>query len=345
MPEPRVAVLGAGANGASIGADLTVAGVDLTLIEQWPAHVEAMRANGVRIEMPDDVLQTPVQAYHLCEVATFRRPFDIVLVLMKAYDTRWACELIKPHLTADGVVVGVQNGMTVDVIADVVGARRTVGSVIEISSTMYEPGVVRRDSAHARSWFAVGALDEEMVGREKDIARLLEFAGAVDIVDDIRATKWMKLVSNATTLVTTAVLGVPMLEAVALQGMRELMIRSGQEALDAGTAQGFPVLPIFGLAPADLDHREQVVETLLDTLLAGFVMPKTETTVLQDWRKGRHSEVDDLNGLVVQTAEAFGLAAPVNRAVVALATSIERGELSPGPQNLALLQGLVTREE
>ncbi len=343
MQELRVAVLGAGANGASIGADLTVAGVDVTLIEQWPEHVAAMRANGVRIEMPGEVLQTPVRVHHLCEVATFRRPFDVVLVLMKAYDTRWACELVKPHLAADGVVVGVQNGMTADVIADVVGTRRTVGSVIEISSTMYVPGVIRRDSAHARSWFAVGALDEDMIGREKDIAHLLKFAGSVDVVADIRATKWMKLVSNATTLVTTAILGVPMLEAVALQGMRDLMIRSGQEALDAGRAQGFPVLPIFGLDQADLDHREQVVETLLDTLLAGFVMPNTETTVLQDWRKGRHSEVNDLNGLVVKTSEAFGLSAPVNRAVVELALRIERGELSPAPHNLALLQSLVAR--
>ncbi len=42
----RIAVLGSGANGASIGADLTAAGLDVTLIEQWPAHVEAMRRPG-----------------------------------------------------------------------------------------------------------------------------------------------------------------------------------------------------------------------------------------------------------------------------------------------------------
>jgi 2-dehydropantoate 2-reductase len=41
----RIAVLGAGANGASIGADLTKAGHDVVLIDQWPARVEAMRAN------------------------------------------------------------------------------------------------------------------------------------------------------------------------------------------------------------------------------------------------------------------------------------------------------------
>ncbi|MBO22314.1 MAG: hypothetical protein CMM26_08095 [Rhodospirillaceae bacterium] len=48
----RIAILGAGANGAAIGTDLTRAGLDVKLIDQWPAHVEAMRANGVTVKMP-----------------------------------------------------------------------------------------------------------------------------------------------------------------------------------------------------------------------------------------------------------------------------------------------------
>ena len=343
MSGPRIAVLGAGANGASIGADLTVAGCDVTLIEQWPDHVEAMRRDGVRIEMPSRTLHTPVRVLHLCEVATLREPFDVVLVLMKAYDTRWACELIAPHLAPDALVVGVQNGMTADVVADVVGPDRTMGCVIEISSQMFDPGVVQRDSPHDRSWFAVGALDDRVVGREKEIAGLLEHSGTVAIVDDIVATKWMKLVSNATTLVTTAVLGLPMLAAVELPGMRDLMIASGQEALDAGAGLGHPVLPIFGLLAADLVRPELVVETLLDTLLAGFVLSGTRTTVLQDWMKSRHSEVDDLNGLVARTLTAQGRPAPVNTAVVEVAHRIERGDLVPGPENLPLLLQLADR--
>jgi 2-dehydropantoate 2-reductase len=58
----KVAILGSGANGASIGADLAEAGLDVTLIDQWPAHVEAMRARGVRIEMPERTLEVAVDA-------------------------------------------------------------------------------------------------------------------------------------------------------------------------------------------------------------------------------------------------------------------------------------------
>ena len=117
----RIAILGSGANGAAIGADLTRAGLDVKLIDQWPAHIEAMRADGLTVVMPDRTENTRVDAYHLCDVATFTEPFNVVLMLFKAYDSRWAAELIKPCLADDGVLVGVQNGMTAETIADVVG--------------------------------------------------------------------------------------------------------------------------------------------------------------------------------------------------------------------------------
>jgi len=342
MLDKKIAVLGAGANGASIGADLTHAGLDVVLIEQWPEHVQAMRSNGLRIEMPDETLQVPVRAYDLCDVATLSERFDIVLVLMKAYDTRWACQLIEPYLKPDGLIAGVQNGMTTDAVANVAGAERTLGAVIEISSMMFEPGVVQRHSPPSRSWFAVGSIHSATAGREAELAELLAFSGAVEIVDDIRAAKWMKLVSNATTLVPTAILGLPMLEAGAVSGMRDLMLRAGQEALDAGRLIGHPALPIFGLTSEDVGESDRVVELLLDTLYAGFVLPHTTTTILHDWIKGRRSEVDDINGVVVAELTGRGSVAPVNSAIVEVAHRIERGELKPDPANLALLYELLT---
>jgi 2-dehydropantoate 2-reductase len=341
MVHKKIAVLGAGANGASIGADLTNAGLDVVLIEQWPEHVQAMRSNGLRIEMPDETLEVPVRAYNLCDVATFTEQFDIVLVLVKAYDTRWACQLIEPYLRPDGLIVGVQNGMTTDTVAEVAGPERTIGCVIEVSSMMFEPGVVQRHSPPSRSWFAVGSIDSATAGREAEIAELLALSGAVEVVEDIRAAKWMKLVSNSTTLVTTAILGLPMLEAAAVPGMRDLMLSSGQEALDAGLVIGHPTLPIFGLTSEDMGQTDRIVELLLDTLYAGFVLPQTTTTILHDWMKGRHSEVDDINGVVVAEHTRRGKTAPVNAAIVEVAHRIERGELKPDPANLALLHELL----
>jgi 2-dehydropantoate 2-reductase len=341
MSDLKIAVLGSGANGASIGADLTRDGVDVTLIEQWPSHVEAMRANGLTIDMAEGPLHVQPRTLHLCQVAELKHTFDVVLLLMKAYDTRWACQLIEPYLAEDGVIAGVQNGMSTDAIVDVVGAHRTMGTVIEISSTMTEPGFVHRHSGPPRSWFAVGALDESARHHEQKVADLLAHSGTVARVDDIRATKWMKLVSNSTVLVTTAILGAPMLDAISVPGMRELMIRAGQEALDTGVALGHPILPIFGLEPSEVERPDTVVETLLDKLYAGFVLPGATTTVLQDWTKGRHSEVDDINGQVVRSGAEVGIATPVNSAIVEIAHRIERGDLVPGAESLSIVQRLI----
>lgn len=146
MTGVRIAMVGTGANGAAIGADLTRAGFDVTFIDQWPAHVEAMRAKGVRVEMPKLTQVTPVRALHVCNVASLRETFDVVFIVVKAYDTRWACELIKPLVSRNGLIIGPQHGMTMDDMASIVGPGRTLGAVIEIASNMFEPGVVERQT-------------------------------------------------------------------------------------------------------------------------------------------------------------------------------------------------------
>lgn len=337
MTAQRIAVLGAGANGASIGADLTAAGLDVTLIEQWPAHVERMRSAGLTIDSPEGELRVQPRVLHLCDVATLREPFDIVLLVMKAYDSAWATRLIEPHLADDGIVVALQNGMTTHTVADVVGVERTMGSVIEVSSTMIDPGRVTRHTGVPQSWFAVGSLDGGPAARAGEIAELLRHSGTVAEVDDIIPTKWMKLISNSSLLVTSALLGAPMLDALHTEGMREVMIRAGQEALDVGRALDHPVLPIFGLTADEIADESRVVEVMLDRLFAGFVKPGATTTVLQDWGKSRRSEAGDLNGHVAAEGTRLGIPTPMNSRVVELAHRVESGDLTPDHSNLALL--------
>src|SRR5215212_8897314 len=334
VSEQRIAVLGTGANGASVAADLVRAGHDVTLIEQWPEHVEAMRRHGIRVEMPHETTTTTVRVLHLCEVATLREPFDLVLVLVKAYDTRWACELIKPYVRSDGLVAGLQNGMTVDAMIDILGPERTLGSVIEVSSAMFRPGVVERHTPPVGSWFALGGLHPSAHDRAPAVAEVLSAAGTVEVVDDIRSSKWMKLVVNATELVPSAILGLPMLAAAGVPGMHDFMLRAGYEAIHTAVALGHRPVPIFGLAGVDASNPEGVVDAMLDAVMARWSLPHTRTTVLQDWMKGRRSEVDQINGLVLQEqARLGGRPCPANARVVEVAHRIERGELALDPSN------------
>lgn len=339
MSESRIAVVGTGANGASIAADLTRAGLDPTLIEQWPEHVEAMRSNGVRVEMPDRTETTEVRTLHLCEVATLREQFDLVYMLVKAYDTRWACELIKPHLKADGLIVGLQNGMTIDDMADVMGPHRTLGSVIEVTSNMFVPGVVNRQTPPEGSWFAIGSLGDATRGREMELAEPLSNAGTVDVVDDIRSAKWMKLVVNSAELVPSAILNLPLHEAARLPGFMDFMLAAGKEAIHTAVELGRKVVPILGMPDFGAASPDEVVEQLLGTVMTDFALESTITTVLQDWMKGRHSEVNELNGHVVREQRKLGGSAPLNALVVDVAQRIERGEIEADPANLDLLVG------
>src|SRR5262249_43003984 len=157
---------------------------------------------------------------------------------------------------------------------------RTVGAVIEITSAMTVPGIIERHSGPDRSWFAVGRVDPGNSTHEQTVASVLRHSGSVEIVTDIEAAKWMKLVSNATTLVTSAILDQSIADAAELPEMRDLMLRSGQEALDAASALGTSIVPIFGLTEDDVTRPEIVVESLLDRLLEGFVLPHSLSTVL-----------------------------------------------------------------
>jgi 2-dehydropantoate 2-reductase len=307
------------------------------MIDQWAEHVEAMRENGLLINMPDEDLHVRSRAYHLSDMCTLNEKYDVVFLMAKAYDTRRLCEFIKPHLQDDGLLVGIQNAMTVDDIIDVVGPSRTLGCVVELSSEIFTPGIVQRNTPPERTWFGIGSMDETTAGREAEIEEILVNVGKVSISPDILSAKWMKLVVNTMCLGPFAMLGLTLYEAVELPGMREFISRVGTEALTAGQELGHTVQPIFGLSEDDVKDTNNLLEKMLDKL-AKDIGPSARDCVLQDHLKGRYSEVDLINGLVAEEFENRGLSAPANAAVAEITRQIQAGELSPDPANLELAQ-------
>jgi 2-dehydropantoate 2-reductase len=333
----KIAVLGTGANGSCIAASLIDVGLDVTLIDQWPAHVDAMRANGLKIAMPDREQHVTVRAHHLCDVCTLQEPFDVVLLAVKAYDTRWACELIKPHLVENGMVIGMQNCMVADVIREVIGPKRNIACVFELSSEMFTPGQVKRNTPPQKTWIGLGLLEGGPAHRLEEMQKLLGPVGKVEIKDNILAAKWTKLVVNAMCLGPFAMVGLTLLDAVKLPGMRDLIIEVGNEAMRAGQDLGYQLEPIFGLTPADLAGSNRPAELLFDTLASHVGPGRGRNTVLQDFLKGRPSEVSMINGMVAAEHEERGRASPANARVAEISRPIEAGLLKPSPDNMALV--------
>lgn len=340
----NIAILGTGANGSCIAADLIDAGIDVTLIDYWPEHVEAMRANGLRIQMIEtDDLHVSVRAHHLTDVATFSEKFDIVLLVLKAYDTEWACHFIKPYLKPDGLLVGVQNGMVAEDIAEIVGPSRTLGCVVELGSELATPGFVERNTTRDETWFGVGSMDPSTEGREDEIVDLLRHTGNVDVVPDILSAKWMKLIVNTMIMTPIAILGLPTNEAIEVPGLRALMVRLGAESLLAGESLGHETIPIMGLTVEDIANRDTVPEVLMDELTARL-RPGGLNTLLMDYRRGRKTEATLVNGIVADELERLGHDGSANAAVTAISERITRGELEPAITNLDLIQAMLPPE-
>ncbi len=333
----RIAVVGTGANGASIGADMIRAGLDVTFIEQWPAHVEAMRADGLTVHLPDETQVTPIRAYHLCQVAELRTTFDLVFTSVKTYDTRWVCELMKPVMRDDSVMVGLQNGMTIDAVAEILGEERSIGAVLGIAANMFEPGIVVRQVPPSRTWLTVGTMDGARTERLEHVAAALGHAGTTEVSDDIRASKWMKLIANIPEMLPSAILGVPLLTAVGLPGARPVMDAASREAYALAVELGVDMLPIFGKTASDIPDSDQYALDLLDAVLEHYSLPDTRVAVLQDWEKGRRAELDAFSGYIVAKRAEIGGRAPVNEAILHLASRVEAGELAPSPNNARLL--------
>jgi 2-dehydropantoate 2-reductase len=338
-----VAVLGAGAIGSCVGADLAGAGIDVVLVDQWPAHVEAMRSAGLRVLRPEGEVTLPVEALHLCDLASAGRTFDVVLLAAKSQDTRWLASLAEPYLRPGGAVVGMQNGMNDETIAGVVGAERVVGCVVELSAEVFTPGVVQRNTARAGTWFALGELDGQRTARLEALAQLLGHAGRVDLTTNIEGAKWTKLVNSAMILAPFGCLGLQSYQAVQMPDVVALCARLGGEALRVGAACGYRVEAIFGRSADEFDlPDDQLVDLLLHALLddLGQGARRARGAVLQDFLKGRRSEAPFLSGVVSRRGREVGIPTPANDAVVEVSRRIDALQLRPDPANLALLEDL-----
>jgi 2-dehydropantoate 2-reductase len=337
----RIALLGTGAIGSSIGADLTGAGYDVVLIDQWPAHVEAMKRDGLHVSMPDQELHTPVSAMHLCDMRTVKEQYDIVFLTAKSYDTRWMVHFIEPYLKRGGVLASIQNSLNDEWIAPIIGYERDIGSVIELSATMFEPGRVKRNTSRTKTWFALGELHGRVTPRVQELAEILRASGTVEVSTNIWGAKWTKLVVNSMFMSLCGILGILDWEIAQNPRLLRLGIELGKEAMQVGTTLGYRLEPIFGMGTEDfLGSSDEVLKNSLTTLLS-HIGKESLNCIYQDHLKGRRTETEFLNGLVVKKGQEVNIQTPLNEVIASMTKQVEQGLLKPNLSNLPILESLV----
>jgi 2-dehydropantoate 2-reductase len=325
--------------GSSVSADLTSAGYDVTVIDQWPAQVEALKAKGLRIEMTDGPVETPIRALHLCELASANLEFDIVFLTVKSNDHRWMAELIKPYLKKDGVLTAIQNGMNDDSLAEILGRERVVGCVVELSAEIFTPGLVKRNTTHKTTWLAIGELDGFYTERVKELESMLKNVGRCDVTNNIYGAKWTKLIANTMTMGPFGLLGLGNKDASSLPGMFDVSVTLGKESLAVGKALGYRIEPIFGLRADEFGGSdEENIVTAQKKLLQHITNGRTAP--IHDHIKGRKSEMEWIPGVVSRKGRELGIPTPFNDAVVEIDRLINRGELKMDPSNFERLKAL-----
>ena len=293
----KVAVMGAGAVGCYYGAMLARAGHEVVLIGR-PSHVEAVRANGLRLETKasdEQVRPEPSPQAGAVQGA------DLVLFCVKSTDTESAAAQIQPHLAPGALVLTLQNGVDNDArVRAALPSHDVAAAVVYVATEMAGPGHVKH---HGR-----GELVIAPSRRSEEVAQALIAAGVpTQISDNVRGALWAKLVLNCAYNALSALSQLPYGELVQGTGVTDVIRDVVAECLAVAKAEGVVI-------PGDVDAAVRGIAQS---------MPSQYSSTAQDLARGKRSEIDHLNGLVVRRGEALGVPTPANRVLFVMVKLLE----------------------
>jgi 2-dehydropantoate 2-reductase len=291
----NIAVMGAGAVGCYFGGMLARAGHAVTLVAR-PAHVHAIEAKGLRMETKTFDEQVRLSAStEACAV----READLVLFCVKSTDTEVAGAQILPYLAPNAIVLCLQNGVdNADRLRSVLPDHIVAAAVVYVATEMAGPGHVKH---HGRG-------DLVIEPSAAHVAPVLVAAGvAAEVSGNVRGALWLKLILNCAYNAVSAISQLPYGKTAVGVGVQDVMRDVVTECQAVAQAEGVQVA-------GDVDAA---VRMIFDT------MPNQFSSTAQDLARGKKSEIDYLNGLVVRRGEALGIATPANRVLWALVKLLE----------------------
>lgn len=337
----RVAIVGAGAIGGTVGAYLARAGHDVTFVDVVAEHVAAIRERGLRIEGPIDAFTVRAPAYLPDEVPG---RFGTVFLCVKAHATEAAARATLRFLADDGVVVSLQNGLNELVIAEVVGEARTMGCFVNFGADYLEPGVIHYGGHGA---FVLGELDGRDSERLRAIHRaVLDFEPDAITSPNVWGYLWSKLAVGS-MIFATALTDDGIADCYAMPAYRTLFTAIAREVLAVAQAHGVRPEPFDGFDPRAFlpEVPAEVTERSLDEMVAfNRRSAKTHSGVWRDLAvRKRKTEGEAQLGPIPARAAEVGRAAPLVQRILEMVREVEDGARWRGRGNLDELEALRAR--
>jgi 2-dehydropantoate 2-reductase len=292
----RIAVMGAGAVGCYYGGMLARAGHDVVLVGR-PQHVDAVRRAGLRLQTSAFDAHVPMRASATPDAL---QGAALVLFAVKSPDTEAAGEALAPYLERDAAILTLQNGVdNAERLAAALG-RDVLSAAVYVAVEMAGPGHVRH---HGRGELVIGR------GHASDaIVAAFGAAGVrVEVSDNVNGVLWAKLIVNCAYNALSAIAQLPYGRLVQAAEVPAVMRDVVDECLAVARAAGLQV-------PGDMHEAVQQIARS---------MPNQLSSTAQDLARGRQSEIDHLNGVVVRKGATLGVRTPANRALLALVKLLE----------------------
>jgi 2-dehydropantoate 2-reductase len=312
----RVCIYGAGAIGGYVGAQLALAGADVSLVARGP-HLKAMRENGLRLRIGDEERVAKVKC---TDDPAELGPQDFVFVSLKAHSIPGVVDAMQPLLNGDTSIVTAVNGIpywyfyrhgnefegttlqTIDPGArqwTALGPERAIGCIVYPATEVVEPGVIQHVYGDK---FPLGEPSGEQTERVQQLSRMMESAGLrAPVMDNIRDEMWLKLWGNLSFNPISALTHATLDVITASPGTRAVakaMMLEGQ-AIAERLGVKFRV---------DVERR----------INGAGAVGAHKTSMLQDLERGRAMEIDPLVAVVQELGRLTGIPTPTIDTVLAL---------------------------
>jgi 2-dehydropantoate 2-reductase len=325
---PRILIVGIGALGGLIAARLTAAGLPVWLATRNAESAARLEASGLHVTGVGGAVSVAVTDVATVDAYSRRDPFDLVVLATKAHDAIATAPRLEELLRAGGMLLPIQNGGVSQILADRLGDGRVLGGLSNLGATLTAPGVVeQRNAGH----LLVGELGGRDGERAERVGRWLGRGVAVRTTANLGGAIWAKLLLNCSVTTIGAIAGRTMREYLRAPEGRDLFDRAYDEALAVALASGArPERMIVEPVPPGWNGRcgtGAAHEAWLEQILSAY--GDVKPSMLQDFDRGRTTEIDFINGYVVSLGLTLGIPTPANAAIVDTVHAITRGQLVP----------------
>lgn len=328
----KTLIVGVGALGGLVAARLRATGSPVWLATRNAESAARLKASGLRLTGVGGAASAEVADVAPVDAYRARDAFDLVVLATKAHDAIELAPRLSGLLGPGGTLLPIQNGGVAQTLADRLGAC-VLGGLSNLGATMTAPGVYeQRNAGHLLVGELAGGESERAERVRGWLGRALEVRGT----PNIRGAVWSKLLLNCSVTTLGAIAGRTMREYIASADGRELFDRTYDEALSVALASGArPERMIVDPVPPARSGRSvagEAHDAWLGQILKGY--GDIKPSMLQDFERGRTTEIDYINGYVASLGRRLGVATGANAAIVETVHAIERRELAPDPSNL-----------